>query len=236
MFFLHGLGELGDSDKELTKVAKSGPLHLLADKDPLGRLIDAQGAIVVAPQGLKTDKWWRTDKLIATLDCVLKRHPDIDLDRIYVTGLSMGGGGTWAMATAIPERLAAAVPICGAAKPGNVDKLRSLPVWANQAIGDPVVKFSEHTQAWFDAILADRQARPAGGVMAGHEQVEKPITGWLSAKGWQWADGIAPPAAAKDPLLLLTVYDGKSHDSWTRTYQDKALWEWLFRQNRTRRK
>lgn len=237
ILFLHGLGELGDSDKELPKVAKSGPLRLIADNDPLGKLIDSQGAIVIAPQGLKADKWWQTPKLIATIDSVLKRHPGIDLDRIYITGLSMGGGGTWALATAIPGRLAAVVPICGAAKPGKVDGLRDLPVWAHHAVGDPTVRFPENTKAWFEAILTDRRALPAGGLLATNTTVEQPLTGWLAAKGgWVWAEGKAPPATAKDPRLVLTVLPGNNHDSWTRTYQNQAMWEWLFRQVRARKK
>lgn len=231
IFFMHGLGELGDSNKDLAKVGKYGPLKLIADKDPLGKLIEAQGAIVVAPQGLKPDGWWRTEKLIATLDTVLKRNPSIDLDRIYVTGLSMGGGGTWALATAIPERLAAAVPICGAAKPGNIDKLKELPIWAGHAVGDGTVKFSEHTQAWFDQILTARGATIAGGVMSGHAEA-KSQTGFLVDGAWTWVDGGDPGPKAAASRLLLTVYPDKSHDSWTRTYQDKAMWEWLFRQTR----
>lgn len=237
ILFLHGSGELGDSASELAKVAMYGPLKLLADKDPLGTLIDEQGAVVVAPQGLKADKWWRTEKLIATLDDVLKRHPDTDLARIYVTGLSMGGGGTWALATAIPERLAAVVPICGAAGPNHVDRLKGLPIWANHAIGDPKVPFAKNTQAWFEALLTDHRALPEGGLMAGHGVVDKPLTGWLAAKGgWQWIDGIAPANDGMAAKLVLTIYPGNRHDSWTRTYQDKAMWEWMFAQVRAKKR
>lgn len=227
VFFLHGLGELGDSAKDLAKVGKYGPLKLLADGDPVGRTIDQQSAIVIAPQGLKADKWWRTEKLTATLEAILKRHP-IDPARIYVTGLSMGGGGTWAVATALPGRIAAIVPICGAARAGDAKKLRGLPIWAHHAINDPVVKFPDNTQTWFDGILKDVALVPAGGLLATRTATDKPWTGYLTPKGWLGQEGIAPPGPSP---LILTLHPDGSHDSWTRTYRNPAVWAWLFAQS-----
>src|ERR1043165_1709083 len=140
VFFLHGLGELGDSDKELAKVGNYGPIKHLRQNDQIGKLIDGQQDIVIAPQGLKADGWWRTEKLTATLAAVCKQYA-VDPNRIYVTGLSMGGGGTWAVATAVPDQVAAIVPVCAAARVGDYAKLRGMPVWAHSAIGDGVVKF-----------------------------------------------------------------------------------------------
>lgn len=233
VFFLHGMGELGDSEKELAKVAVNGPFTLFAKGDPLTKVLDGQSAIIVGPQGLAADKWWKTDKLITTLDVVLKQH-QIDPDRIYITGLSMGGGGTWAMASNIAERLAAAVPICGASKAGDATKLRGLPIWACHAIDDPTVKFADNTQTWIEAILNDSKALPAGGLLAGRPATtDKPWTGFVTRKGWQWQEGQAPPApVGKEHPLILTVYPNGGHDSWTRTYQNPAMWEWLFAQRR----
>jgi predicted peptidase len=237
VFFMHGLGELGDSANDLPKITVHGPFKHLIANDAIAKLIAAQSAIVIAPQGLKADNWWKTEKLTATLAFAIAQHP-VDLDRVYVTGLSMGGGGTWAVATAMPEQVAAIVPICAAAGVGDVKKLRGIPIWAHHALNDGVVKFPDNTQRWFDAILKDLGVAPADGVLTGYGRSDKPWLASLTAKGWTWQEGaIAPTAGPKGalPSLMLTVHPDGSHDSWSRTYQNPAVWEWLFRQSRARR-
>jgi predicted peptidase len=237
VYFLHGLGELGDSDKELAKVGNYGPMKHLRQNDQIAKLLIAQQAIVIAPQGLKADGWWRTEKLTATLAEVIKQHP-VDPERIYVTGLSMGGGGTWAVATAVPDQIAAIVPICAAARVGTYAKVRGMPIWAHHAIGDGVVKFPDNTQTWFEALVKDAGALPDGGVMTGYIQNDKNWLATLTAKGWAWQENVTLPTPGPKgvlPPLLLSVYPDNSHDSWSRAYQNVAVWEWLFRQSRTNR-
>jgi len=232
VFFLHGLGELGDSNKDLPRVAGAGPLKLIANHDKLSAIFAQQQAIVIAPQGLREDKWWKNEKMLATLAFIIRTHP-IDLDRVYITGLSMGGGGTWGMATSIPDQLAAIIPICGAAGPGDVTKLHGLPIWANHALNDGTVKFPDTTKKWFDRILADLKLGPDGGVMTGYMHTDKP---WTGKQGWQWQEGTMPAnIPAKQLQLVLTVYPDGSHDSWSRTYDNPALWAWLFAQTRAKR-
>lgn len=232
VFFMHGHGELGDSDKDLPQVAKHGPFKLIAQKDPLAKVFAEQSAILIAPQGLKADNWWRGAKLIGTFDYVLANYP-VDPERIYVTGLSMGGGGTWMLATARPELIAAAAPVCGAGKPDDAAKLRGLPLWAFHAIDDPVVKFPDTTQAAFDAILGDRGGKPVGGVMDGHQKSNQPMTGTLSGKTWSWKAGILPAGVLASSTLTLTAYPNGGHDCWTRAYATPEFWTWLFAQKRS---
>ena len=118
MLFLHGAGERGN---DLQRVKLHGPPKLIAaDKEfPF---------IVVSPQCPK-DRWWEPFELTALLDEIVERHK-VDQDRIYVTGLSMGGFGTWSLAAYTPDRFAALVPICGggeayAAKRSAIDELLS---------------------------------------------------------------------------------------------------------------
>ena len=122
ILFLHGAGERGT---DLSQVAKHGPPKLAADgnKDlPF---------IIVSPQ-LPQGTWWtgelQMDTLNALLDDIVARHR-VDEDRIYVTGLSMGGYGTWHMAAAYPDRFAAIAPICGGGNPGDAAKIAHLPIW-----------------------------------------------------------------------------------------------------------
>jgi predicted peptidase len=101
VLFLHGAGERGD-DLELVK--KHGPPKLISEGKEFP-------FIVVSPQCPK-DRWWEPIELIALLDD-LQSKLKVDEDRIYLTGLSMGGFGTWRLAAFAPDRLATIAPICG---------------------------------------------------------------------------------------------------------------------------
>ena len=68
-------------------------------------------------------------ELIGALDAALRELP-VDADRVYITGQSMGGVGTWGAIAAHPERFAAAVPVCGIWQPEDAPKMARVPVWA----------------------------------------------------------------------------------------------------------
>ena len=127
MIFLHGAGERGDN---LDAVKAHGPPKLIeAGKEfPF---------IVVSPQCPK-DKWWDPKDLDALLDEIVKKYK-VDQDRIYLTGLSMGGHGTWAWAAEQPKRFAAIVPICGGGEPVLTKFYAKTPVWVFHGGKDPVV-------------------------------------------------------------------------------------------------
>ena len=92
--------------------------------------------MIVAP--LSSDWAWNVEALDALLDEVLKRYR-VDLDRVYVTGNSMGGNGTWALAAKCPERFAAIAPICGVGDPSSTGRLKGVPTWAFHGADDRVV-------------------------------------------------------------------------------------------------
>jgi len=128
ILFLHGAGERGDN---LRQVELHGPPKVVKEKDlPF---------IIVSPQCGK-DTWWpkEIDALAALLEDVVKRF-DADPDRIYLTGLSMGGFGTWALACDRPELFAAIAPICGGGEPLLGGQLRNVPVWAFHGAKDNIV-------------------------------------------------------------------------------------------------
>ena len=110
MLFLHGAGERGDN---LDKVKVHGPPKLIEKEDK------AFPFIIASPQCPK-DGWWASDIQVAALDALLSdltTRYTVDPDRIYLTGLSMGGYGTWRLAADYPERFAALAPVCGGGDP-----------------------------------------------------------------------------------------------------------------------
>jgi len=133
LLFLHGAGERGTN---LNQVKVHGPPKLAAE----GKLDEF---IVVSPQCPSNDYWNRHGQitnLIALLDHMEEKYK-VDSDRIYVTGLSMGGFGTWQLATTLSDRIAAAVPICGGSNWANSFVLAQtqMPIWAFHGDADSVV-------------------------------------------------------------------------------------------------
>jgi predicted peptidase len=139
LLFLHGAGERGD-DLELVKI--HGPPKLIAQGKDLP-------FIVVSPQCPK-DKWWEPIELVALLDEVSGNHK-VDANRVYVTGLSMGGFGSWRLAFHAPNRLAAMAPICGGGETYWTTNFTNLPVWAFHGAKDAGVPV-ERSQAMVDAL------------------------------------------------------------------------------------
>ncbi len=123
---LHGAGATGDN---LTRVRGEGLPHRVEAKRDLP-------FIIVAPQSIHGG--WNTDALNSLLTDVLTKYR-VDADRVYLTGLSMGGYGTWAMAAAHPERFAAIAPICGGGDSSTIAQLKNLPTWVFHGAKDRVI-------------------------------------------------------------------------------------------------
>lgn len=181
LMFLHGSGERGDN---LELLKKHGPPRLIEEGKEFP-------FIVVSPQcpsGIR----WKTNALVALIDEVIKNY-NVDENRIYVTGLSMGGYGTWKLANEIPERLAAVVPICGWGDSWTICEIGDLPVWAFHGAKDNVVAPQKSQE------LVDALKRCNGNVQ-------------------------------------FTLYPEANHDSWTETYNNPKVYEWLLEQSLDKRK
>ena len=142
LIFLHGLGQLGNGTTDLYKVAAGGVPALLANKKfPPDFVVNNQhySFIVLSPQ---FKAWPQPNDINDMLNYALSKYR-IDTTRMYLSGLSMGGGGTWDYAIAYGQRLAAIVPIAGASYPtpqkGQQIAKDSLAVWAFQNADDPTV-------------------------------------------------------------------------------------------------
>jgi len=133
IMFLHGAGERGDN---LELVKKHGPPKLIEQgKDFPFIIVSPQ-----CPRGI----WWpeKLDTLVALLDEIESKYA-VDADRVYLTGLSMGGFGTWSLACRHPQRFAAVAPICGGGQWFLANRLKNVPVWAFHGARDRVVPLDQ---------------------------------------------------------------------------------------------
>jgi len=142
MLFLHGAGERGTN---LSRVAVHGPLKLVNQ----GREFPF---IIIAPL-CYSKTHWDNAPLLGLLEHVTRQFR-ADTNRVYLTGLSMGGYETWDLGLAYPETFAAIAPLCGG---GNMidpivtrndkpEAFLSLPIWAFHCDGDPTVPLEESTR------------------------------------------------------------------------------------------
>jgi predicted peptidase len=179
VLFLHGAGERGDI---LDRVKLHGPPKLIEK----GKQFPF---IIVSPQ-CPSGHWWNNEvlPLSALLDDIESKYK-VDRDRVYLTGLSMGGFGTWALAGYSPNRFAAIIPICGGGETLLARVLKNMPVWAFHGGKDPVVPV-KRSQDLIDALKKT------------------------------------------NPEVKLTIYPDALHDSWTATYDNPEIYEWLLAHKR----
>lgn len=173
LLFLHGAGERGS---DFTALVKTGlPKHI--EEGDLNLPF-----VTVCPQ-CPEGRWWNERELEALLDQAIADY-NIDLSRIYLTGLSMGGRGTWQLANIIADRLAAIAPICAPFMYVNPGPFKRLPIWVFHGVMDSVVPVT-------DSVKMVRMLRGAGC------------------------------------NVDFTTYANADHDSWTETYTNPGLYDWL---------
>lgn len=127
LIFLHGSGERGN---DLNKVKAWGPPAFVESRPDFP-------FIVISPQ-CPDGQWWNVADLDQMLSKLLKKYR-IDPDRVYLTGLSMGGFGSWEWACTYPNRFAAIAPVCGGGDIQMADEITKVAVWAFHGQDDPVV-------------------------------------------------------------------------------------------------
>jgi predicted peptidase len=146
--FLHGAGERGSDN---TTQLVHGMADFASDK-----IMEKYPAIVIAPQCPDGKQWvevpWTVDEhqmpkepsrpLAQTLELMtaLQKEFSIDRDRLYITGLSMGGFGVWDAIQRQPELFAATAPVCGGGDVALAKRIKDVPTWAFHGDQDGVVK------------------------------------------------------------------------------------------------
>lgn len=138
LLFLHGKSLSGT---DLNKVKRYGVLRAIEK----GRKIPA---IVVAPQ--LASGHWNPDKVLELIEYMKQQYP-IDTQRIYVCGMSLGGYGTLHFSGKYPDKLTAAVAICGGGFEKDACNLATIPLWIQHGDLDKIVPPKE-SQKMYDAI------------------------------------------------------------------------------------
>ncbi|WP_158545321.1 prolyl oligopeptidase family serine peptidase [Bremerella cremea] len=176
LLFLHGAGERGNN---LSLVCKHGPPKLIEQGEDFP-------FVVIAPQ-CPFDQWWTMPQnligLAKLVEQVSADYP-IDPERMYVTGMSMGGYGTWQLAATYPKLFAAIVPICGGTNLSQAVALQSIPVWAFHGRDDDIVPLIRSQEIIDELTKIGSDA-------------------------------------------TLTIYDNVRHDSWSATYANREIYDWL---------
>jgi len=161
--FLHGAGERG-TDNYVQLATYRGAVVWA---EP--RVQVRHPCFVLAPQCPPESGWTKifdgdifapTRELLTVVKVIesLLKDYSIDEERIYLTGLSMGGFGTFALVAEYPDLFAAAVPICGGGDPAKVESMKKVPMWVFHAEDDGVVSVS------FSREIVKRLVRSGGCV------------------------------------------------------------------------
>jgi predicted peptidase len=148
VIFLHGAGERGSDNLAQLKyfpqwmaaaeMRTKYPCFLLAPQCPANEKWVDSPWDKKHSQPLPKEPSESMKQVIGMMDELLKSEP-IDTHRVYLTGLSMGGYGSWDLAERMPERFAAVAPLCGGGDDTKVDRLVGIPIWAFHGDADPAV-------------------------------------------------------------------------------------------------
>ena len=176
IIFLHGAGERG---ADLEKVAVHGPPMLEREGQDFP-------CIIVSPL-CPAEVYWNVELLEALLT-EIKQNYRVDTSRIYLTGLSMGGYGTWSWGIAHPENFAALIPICGGGNPDKVVAIKDIPTWVFHGQKDNVVPVSQSEEMVTALKAMGSDVKFTVYLEAGHDS-------WTEAYGdeelWAWVFGLS---------------------------------------------
>ncbi|MCA9217348.1 MAG: dienelactone hydrolase family protein [Planctomycetales bacterium] len=209
ILFLHGAGETGSNNRA----------QINSNVDNLFAAAKERGAFLYAPQAktvvggiFNWNDTDRTNEVMLKLDEILAGY-NTDPNRVYVTGLSMGGGGTWNLLSRYSDRFAAAVPIAGVRTGDDFEpaNLLTTPIWAFHARNDSVIS-ANFSRRVVNSVLQ----------VAGDPELEFP----------SFRDRESVFEFASDsPHLRYTEYPTGGHGIWGTVYGTAEVQDWMFAQS-----
>lgn len=223
---LNGAGEFGTSTTEadlLSVVTRNGALKLIRNTAQGKAYFGGQKVMVFAPRAATS---WVPAELNTFVNFLIANYR-VDATRIYLTGLSAGGYGSWTYANAYGNRLAALAPMAtNIGGPGpTLTQLLNVPIWATHSFSDGTSLSAE--QSWLLGVTKNygysqllSVAQPSATVTYLFNAATKV---WTSQAGF---------VSSGSSIARLTVYPGSAHDCWTASYNNYAFWDWLLSQQR----
>jgi predicted peptidase len=202
MLFLHGAGERGDDGLRATQVGLGAAIRWDRTRVPF---------IAVFPQAPADSNWFGEpgEAAVAALDSAVAEF-GADPARLYLTGVSMGGYGTWYLALKHPGKFAALVPVCGGlSAEANTASLKIVP--------------AEFAAANAHADVAARLHAIPTWLFHGAKDPVIPV---------EESRRMAAALKAAGADVRYTEYPEAGHDCWDRAYGEPELWKWLLQQHR----
>lgn len=145
LIYLHGSGEL---KKNIRSLRRADAVSFMG-----GKITPEEFPFIVVSPKSDTDPW-NPDRIVELLDELLASRESrwaIDPSRVYLTGFSMGGFGTWETGMRYPDRFAAIIPVAGGYREYDPDGLKDLPVWAFHGEQDDVV-FASYSEDMIESL------------------------------------------------------------------------------------
>lgn len=229
---LHGVGESGTDNS--AHVQKNRVAEIWAEDSTQKK----QKCFVVSPQCPSNDKWvnvpawtnvyYSTQTLaqtaslaraVALVDSLIKEFP-IDTNRLYITGLSMGGFGTWDVLARHPGKFAAAIPLCGGSDTSKAQQIKNTPIWTFHGAVDGTVP-----------PTATRS------MMTRLQSLGCPLIKYTAQYNNYFAGSTITRTALTDSIdsgatTLFCEYPDGDHGIWTNTYNEPLIARWLFKQKK----
>jgi predicted peptidase len=203
ILFLHGAGETG----------RNNISQINGNIDNLLTSAKMRDTFLYAPQAT-TYSWSsssRTETVMSMVDRAISEF-NVDADRVYVTGLSMGGGGTWNMLNRYADRFAAGVPIAGVNPAGdfNPANFQELPTWAFHARNDGTVNKNSSRNRVNQILDFAGETRPIYPASSDFTTTLEFVSNTLDLRYTEWPTG--------------------GHGIWGRVYNEAAMYDWMFSQ------
>lgn len=225
---LHGAGERGTDDTAQLKANYLATTWADSTSQAL------YPCFVVAPQCPITLQWvsasWAQPVIgqdtvpisiplsmaIKLIDSLIRVYASIDTNRLFITGLSMGGWGTWDAITRFPGKFAVAIPICGGGDTSVVGPIATMPIWTAVGLQDPTIP----PQASLNMVAAITRR--------GRTWLTTTTTlSWTNAS-MSWTQFVSQVKSSPTPQLIFNEFSNGQHDVWDTLLNDTLLIPWTF--------